>query len=44
MHESVHSCDTQSASKLHFDYSRTNYGKFSLKYRGYKYGKISQVH
>ena len=30
----IHSHNTRSASKLHTDYKRTNYGKFSTTYRG----------
>ena len=34
--KNIHSHDTCSASKInvYVDYKRTNYGKFSLKYRG----------
>ena len=28
------SYNTRSASKVHIDFKRTNYGKFSLQYRG----------
>ena len=28
--ETVHSCNTQSASKVHIEFRRTNYGKFSV--------------
>ena len=34
MNDSIHSCNTKSDSKIHIDFKRTNYGKFSLKYRG----------
>ena len=34
LNEDIHSHDTRSASKIHTDYKMTNYGKFSLKYRG----------
>ena len=30
----IHSLNTRSASKIHIDFERTNYGKFSLHYRG----------
>ena len=32
--DSIHSYNTRSASKIHIDFKRTNYGKFSLQYRG----------
>ena len=32
--DSIHSYYTRSASKIHIDFKRTNYGKFSLQYRG----------
>ena len=32
--DSIHSYNTCSASKIHIDFKRTNYGKFSLHYRG----------
>ena len=32
--KNIHSHDTRSASNIFIDYKRTNYGKFSLKYRG----------
>ena len=32
--DSKHSYNTRSASKIHIDFKRTNYGKFSLQYRG----------
>ena len=32
--ENIHNYNTRSASKVHIDYKRTNYGKFSIKYRG----------
>ena len=31
---SIHSYNTSSASKIHVDFKRTNYGQFSLQYRG----------
>ena len=34
LNKSIHSHDTHSASNIFIDYKRTNYGKFSLKYRG----------
>ena len=34
LNKDIHSHDTRSASKIHIDYKRTSYGKFSLKYRG----------
>ena len=35
LNKNIHSHDTHSASNILFiDYKRTNYGKFSLKYRG----------
>ena len=34
MNDSIHSCNTRSDSKIHIDLKRTNYGKFSLQYRG----------
>ena len=33
LNKSIHSYDTRSASNIFIDYKRTNYGKFSLKYR-----------
>ena len=32
--DNIHSYNMRSASKIHIDFKRTNYGKFSLKYRG----------
>ena len=32
--ENMHSHDTRSASNIFIEFRRTNYGKFSLKYRG----------
>ena len=32
--ERSHNCNTRSASKININYPRTNYGKFSNKYRG----------
>ena len=34
--EHLHNYNTRSASNIHIDYQRTNYGKFSVKYRGAK--------
>ena len=34
LNEMIHSHNTRSASNIHIDFKRTNYGKFSLKYRG----------
>ena len=34
--EHLHNNNTRSASNIHIDYQRTNYGKFSVKYRGAK--------
>ena len=34
LNKNIHSHDTRSASNVYIDYKRTNYGKFSLKYRG----------
>ena len=34
LNENIHSHDTRSASNIFIEYRRTNYGKFSLKYRG----------
>ena len=34
LNENIHSHDTRSASNILIEYRRTNYGKFSLKYRG----------
>ena len=34
LNKDIHSHDTRSASNIFIDYKRTNYGKFSLKYRG----------
>ena len=34
INDSVHSYNTRSTSKIHIDFERTNYGKFSLHYRG----------
>ena len=30
----IHTYNTRSASSIHITYKRTNYGKFSLTYRG----------
>lgn len=30
----IHSHNTRTASNIYIDYKRTNYGKFSLKFRG----------
>ena len=32
--ESIHSYGTRSATKIHIEFKRTNYAKFSLKYKG----------
>ena len=32
--DNIHSYNMRSASKIRIDFKRTNYGKFSLKYRG----------
>ena len=32
--DKIHTCNTRSASNIHITCKRTNYGKFSLKYRG----------
>ena len=32
----LHDYNTRTACKLHLDYQRINYGKFSIKYRGAK--------
>ena len=34
LNKNIHSHDTRSASNIFIDYKRTNYGKFSLEYRG----------
>ena len=34
INDSIHSLNTRSALKIHIDFERTNYGKFSLQYRG----------
>ena len=34
LNKNMHSRDTRSASKIFIDYKTTNYGKFSVKYRG----------
>ena len=34
INDSIHSLNTRSDSKIHIDFERTNYGKFSLHYRG----------
>ena len=34
LNENIHSHDTRSASNIFIEHRRTNYGKFSLKYRG----------
>ena len=34
LNDSIHSKNTKSASKIHIDFKRTIYGKFSLQYRG----------
>ena len=36
INDSIHSYNTRSASKIQIDFKRTNYGKFSLQYRGAK--------
>ena len=33
LNKNIHSHNTRSASNIFIDYKRTNYGKFSLKYR-----------
>ena len=32
--ETVHSYNTRSASKVHIEFRRTNYGKFSVRFEG----------
>ena len=34
LNEKLHSYNTRTASNIHIDYKRTNYGKFSLNFRG----------
>ena len=34
LNKEIHSHNTRSASNVYIDYRRTNYGKFSLKFRG----------
>ena len=34
LNDMIHSHNTQTASNIFIDYKRTNYGKFSLKFRG----------
>ena len=34
LNENIHSHDTRSESNIFIEYRRTNYGKYSLKYRG----------
>ena len=34
INDSIHSYNTRSASKIHIDFKKRNYGKFSLQYRG----------
>ena len=34
LNEKLHSYNTRTASNIYIDYKRTNYGKFSLKFRG----------
>ena len=34
LNDAIHSQNTRTASKIFIDYKRTNYGKFSLKFRG----------
>ena len=33
LNENIHKHDKRSASKTHIDYTRTDYGEFSLKFR-----------
>ena len=37
LNENIQSHETWSASNIFFDYRKTNYGKFSSKYRGRKF-------
>ena len=34
LNEMIHSHNTRTASNIYIDYKRTNYGKFSLEFRG----------
>ena len=41
LNEMIHSLNTRTASNIYVDYKRTNYGKFSSKFRGVKMEQIT---
>ena len=43
LNEKLHSYNTQTASNIYIDYKRTNYGKFSLKFRGGGGSNLEQI-
>ena len=38
----LHDYNTRTGYKIHLDYQRINYGKFSIKYSGLNYGILFQ--